>query len=411
MAIYYVAKDGSDANNGTSWALAKLTLAGVYALSLAAGDVIYIASGVYKETLTVGKGNSTTPIFWRGVGQVYWESPDGASKVFNASGSYVWCVENVKFKNASAVVDSSNWIMTFMNCVFEDINTPFANSGSFNWARLTCRNCTFIRAATAVSIAWPGYSTSTVELINCTFYDCVVGCQNQATRIQNCLFFVPNTAATGRDHHNGATFSDFNCYNTVTSGIQIGSYNSLADRQAAGYELNSFEDTTPFEDTSSAPLTLHPDLTSRVCWGSQDNSFVGSLPPAFVLSKNVNPTIFDDSSGYNDAGISYNGTSNVWELASGTSGKYYTPVVDVGRSVMLRRLFPVASTTVPGSVIDYSTADSAPRHWTMRWRGSNSSFTADPAVGPSWTEAELTKDVLTAYRYVQLEFTLRVDGV
>ncbi len=49
MSIFYVrSTDGSDADNGTTWALAKATLAGAYAVA-AAGDTIYV-SQVHAET-------------------------------------------------------------------------------------------------------------------------------------------------------------------------------------------------------------------------------------------------------------------------------------------------------------------------------------------------------------------------
>lgn len=53
MTTYYVGSGGNDSNAGTSWAQRKLTLNGVEDIPVAAGDTVYVAPGVYRETLTV----------------------------------------------------------------------------------------------------------------------------------------------------------------------------------------------------------------------------------------------------------------------------------------------------------------------------------------------------------------------
>lgn len=51
MTNYYVGSGGNDANAGTTWALRRLTLTSIETL-VAAGDIVYVAPGVYRETLT-----------------------------------------------------------------------------------------------------------------------------------------------------------------------------------------------------------------------------------------------------------------------------------------------------------------------------------------------------------------------
>ena len=53
-ASYYVSKSGNDANNGSTLALAKLTITAA-ANAASTGDVIYISTGYYAETVSVGK--------------------------------------------------------------------------------------------------------------------------------------------------------------------------------------------------------------------------------------------------------------------------------------------------------------------------------------------------------------------
>ena len=54
--VIHVAKTGNDSNDGTTYALAKLTIANAITTA-AAGDTIYIWPGSYAEALTVNKDN------------------------------------------------------------------------------------------------------------------------------------------------------------------------------------------------------------------------------------------------------------------------------------------------------------------------------------------------------------------
>jgi len=49
MSNYFVKKTGSDANNGTTWALAKATIQAGFNLCTVAGDFLYVAPGRYFE--------------------------------------------------------------------------------------------------------------------------------------------------------------------------------------------------------------------------------------------------------------------------------------------------------------------------------------------------------------------------
>lgn len=52
MTARFVGPGGSDANNGTTWATRKLTLNGAEDTPVVAGDIVYVAPGVYRESLT-----------------------------------------------------------------------------------------------------------------------------------------------------------------------------------------------------------------------------------------------------------------------------------------------------------------------------------------------------------------------
>jgi hypothetical protein len=67
MATYYVGPGGSDSNNGLSYAARKLTLNGAEDIPVAAGDIVYVAPGTYREELVCDvSGSSGSPITYIG---------------------------------------------------------------------------------------------------------------------------------------------------------------------------------------------------------------------------------------------------------------------------------------------------------------------------------------------------------
>jgi hypothetical protein len=60
MTLRYVGPGGNDGNSGLTWALRKLTLNGVEDTPVAAGDIVYVAPGTYREMLTVDVSGGNT---------------------------------------------------------------------------------------------------------------------------------------------------------------------------------------------------------------------------------------------------------------------------------------------------------------------------------------------------------------
>jgi len=59
MTTYYVGPGGSDGNNGSTWALRKLTLNGAEDIGLVAGDTVIVGPGTYREQLTCDASGSS----------------------------------------------------------------------------------------------------------------------------------------------------------------------------------------------------------------------------------------------------------------------------------------------------------------------------------------------------------------
>ena len=68
MATYYVsATTGNDSNNGTAVGTPKATIGAGENLATTAGDIVYIAPGTYRETVTHGySGTAANRIYFIG---------------------------------------------------------------------------------------------------------------------------------------------------------------------------------------------------------------------------------------------------------------------------------------------------------------------------------------------------------
>lgn len=86
MTTYYVGTGGNNANNGTTWALRKLTLNGAEDIPVVAGDTVYVGPGTYRETLTVDvSGSAGSPVTY--IGDYTGANTDGVGGVVRITGS------------------------------------------------------------------------------------------------------------------------------------------------------------------------------------------------------------------------------------------------------------------------------------------------------------------------------------
>ena len=162
MAAFYLrSTDGSDADNGTTWALAKATLAGAIAV-MAAGDTLYIADG-HAETLTGGAvsfgGSAASPTRILVVDDTGNPEPPttlatGATLTAPANTeitmggfSYVYGLTLVGTRSLGCLMSSNNALI-FESCTFS--LTALFNSGifrpstnHFEAVRLRAINCTY----------------------------------------------------------------------------------------------------------------------------------------------------------------------------------------------------------------------------------------------------------------------------
>lgn len=210
IATYYVGVGGNDGNNGTTWALRKLTLDAVEDLPVAAGDIVYVGPGTYRESLTVDvDGTSGNEIIY--IGDVTGEHTDGVGGIVRITGSdddqgtdrnncIIGSTDDYRtFRGfhldtcALYVVDGDNcdnW--TIEDCTFENGGSVIlADGGSTNW---TIRRCMFLGGQTNITFAAGAAQDSSGHVVqNCLF----VGTRADGIDIQrvgdvivrNCAFF------------------------------------------------------------------------------------------------------------------------------------------------------------------------------------------------------------------------------
>ena len=279
MTTYYVGSGGSNANNGTSWATRKLTLNGVEDIPVAAGDIVYVAPGVYRELLTVDVAGSAGNIITY-IGDVTGEHTDGIGGVVRITGSdndttvtrqYGLTASGKNYRSwqglhfdlvSSAAIDCggscSYW--TVDGCTFGDRGSATAISSNTAGSDWTIKNCLFFGANASSSVV-SIQSSSTRNDQNILVQNCLwllggnylVVSRVGGVVVKNCTFYggsrhiqVSNALAAGQTVTvNNCIFSGavYRSLESTTSGELAENYNTFwanaADRTTTGVGANS----------------------------------------------------------------------------------------------------------------------------------------------------------------------------
>lgn len=409
MAIIFVAKDGNDGNSGTSYALAKLTI-GAAITAATSGDTIKVAPGVYNEAVTTGAKNLT----FQADGYVILDGTNTLTNGFTNTG-------------ASSVTMTVNdfIIIRFTN----GIGTATNSTDTTNLNRCRIHSCT-----TGVN-----HTVGTFDLHNCLIYDCTTGINSgsvQNISVQHCTIsntttgFTRSGNNTTTNKHNifayntrhiswtavgGTINSDYNC---IDFGSGDTRWSSTIDTTLSGWQstsgkdANSLSQTPGFLDITQRLYTLH---TSSSLLEMIDEPGVG-LGVGYTTRGYVGMSVNDPDGHWADRILSnteVNASNNIQLAGASTNGYARTPIIDLGSQRRIGKINIVTNlinSMYPTDVPDYSTADTQPKRITLRYRTSNSSF-LDGDASPSWVEIEPNQDVNTQGRYLQVEITLRNNGV
>lgn len=288
MANIYVGPSSAGSANGTSWANRYGTLNAAEDKPVAAGDVVIIGPGTYRETLTVDiSGSSGNPVTYEG--DYTGAQTDGVGGVIRVTGSDN---DQTPTRNNAVSASGKNY-RTFRNISFEMNN---ANQGLVNVAGTSTNwileNCAFAHALGSRMLNFDGGgSAHTVR--RCFFgYNNGVGIyitngstvDNTGTVIENCILLASRVAGIRTGRIGGITIKN----NTIIScGIGIHVETALTAGQVVTANNNIIMcNSTALQSVASGWLVedynaLFANSTDRtnVSTGSNSNAY----PPLFDL--------------------------------------------------------------------------------------------------------------------------------
>ena len=188
MTTYYVGPGGNDSNNGTTWALRKLTLNGAEDIPVAAGDTVYVGAGTYRETLTVDVSGTAEGGAITYIGDYDGTHTDGTGGVVRITGSD----NDLTQARTECITASSKNYRTFIGFALDGATYTINVTTGTNW---TIDKCIHTRNGTrgiVVSGASPNL-TITNNFFQCgSYYDIFVShtsfVSNSNCVISNCIF-------------------------------------------------------------------------------------------------------------------------------------------------------------------------------------------------------------------------------
>lgn len=406
MAIFYVNSiTGNNSNNGSTWALAKATLAGANTAA-SAGDTIYV-HGIFNEAIP-----GTKVLTWIGVGLA---KLDGGGSVAGPTPSVAINVANLIFANFTTAYDSRNSApgAYFINCIFQSgaFGLRFGNGSG----RITCDNCAFLNYTTA-AIAGNG-STMVGLLRNCAFSGNTIslsdGGNGGTIQVNRCVFrdaIMWSGAATFINADSNDNVYDFSVGKCVIGGVDKTTLASYIAAITAPRDSRSIDSVWSANVGDYANGVLRPNPASSLLTAGVGGVPLGLSVPGLTVSNNKNASLWTNGVFSN---TEVDGSGNVVLSAGQTTGTFKTDVIDFGAAINAKLL----EITLSGEsgianalpYVDYDTGES-PGYYNVRVRGSNSSFAKGDA-SPSWVvvprRAQIGDYMSNALRYWQIELTLR----
>ncbi len=415
MTTLYVAKDGSDAADGLSWANAKLTIDGAIAAA-AHYDVVKIASGVYDRFEVL---STKQYMQFLGQGLVIIDG-GGEPCIYHDNGhSYLCVLEDMILRNAGAdfllktdYQRYQGWDMRRIEFQGGGISSGAKIYGYSSSQGTRFQDCVIHNCLEGVQLTYDGtYASPAFDNVTIAKNTRGVYCNSSShtPTFAACIFYE-----NSEYHVNGHIInrsSDWNLFYPLDSEQTYDGKSDLPSIQAdtPPAEANSVTADPQFSDPDNDVFSL--TLTSPYGASLPGGNHIGGVPPCLVLSPNSNQATYDapaDSSGLTQVG-------GIWELNTSPSGTYRSAVLDFGHDRTIKRVcLNGFSITDPSHVVDYSTADVDPRQWTFRYRTqthAEGAFTDNGgAAPPAWQEANLHSFLNVVARYLQFELILRDDG-
>ena len=214
MATYYVsATTGNDSNNGESVATAKATIGAGENLATSAGDIVYIAPGNYRETVTHGySGNNNNRIYFIGDPdcEIFTTISPGVVRITRASDSNELAAGNTGTTSGPVIRTNGKDYITWKN-----VHVDGNSSG--------------VSSRTDSNTSYGFYANSTadyLETINCMAQSIDEGFRN-VQNIDNCVAWNVESgfsycANVDRSLAFGCYYGARNCTGTIKNSILHG---------------------------------------------------------------------------------------------------------------------------------------------------------------------------------------------
>lgn len=440
MTTYYVGPGGSDSNNGTTWALRKLTLNGAEDIPVVAGDTVYVGPGVYRETLTIDvSGSDGSPITY--IGDVTGQNTDGMGGVVRITGSD----DDQSAARANCITATSRSYRTFRGFSFDSFSSDGFNSATavsyiiiedcIFWGYGASTACVEFRGTgtnnTVRRCAFYGKQrhiifthTSTVDsasmlVENCAFYGTATGTgsgQVEITRIggiviSNCTFTIGSygvnlatNPAAGQSvtvYNSLFSYCFVSALNAPTSSTQLvedycSFWGNVADRTNVSAGANSVTYPPLFQPPIlyDGALLPPPPLGALSQW-SQVRRIAGTAMATDDLYGITRPTTDSKKSW---------GAVQYQEPIRETTTTYdsSTASLKLDDAGEVQFLVPVTAVSTTISVRCYREADYAGTNPTMviRQPGQSDSTTTDTGSASTWNELTDTITPAAAPPYV-----------
>lgn len=287
MTTYYAGVGGNDANNGTSYALRKLTIQAAVNLATTAGDQVMVSPGTYRETVTLAaSGSGGSPISL--IGDYTGANTSGARGVVRITGSN----DDITATRSNCIAISSKSYLVIQGFTLDGSSSYVVSMSSA--ANVTIKQCHVGYAfANTSTIYCSGASQTAVTISECVVHG---GTQNPAIYIlhssglsdvahviQNCLIVGPIYAASIRsDRVGGVTVKNCTIRQStygvavqaaLTGGQTVTVNNCILDACYTALQAVNVGEIT--EDYNTLPLAV----TARVNVTAGANSV--TRPPLF----------------------------------------------------------------------------------------------------------------------------------
>ena len=200
-ANIYVRSDGSDSNNGASWAAAKLTIKKALD-ACSAGDTVFVAQGTYPASVTLKDGKNIFGSYNVSTGKrdinLYPTIIDGSSftnRLLSSSAAFTnpTVIDGLVLENAShghsGGAANLYGNMTLRNCIIRNCASTSSGGGVYMHADATIQNC-IIELCSSVKEAGAVYVSSGCVVENTVIRGCAGkygAVYNNGGTIRNCV--------------------------------------------------------------------------------------------------------------------------------------------------------------------------------------------------------------------------------